>query len=108
MLKSKKMKVVAMMLSGVIALSVMGGCGKSADKDENGKTIVSIGGWPEKDGRGKDNAEKQKAEYEEANPQFKIVPDTWQFDLKSFYAKAAGGQLPTLYSTHFTEAGVRS
>lgn len=104
MLKSKKMKVVAMMLSGVIALSVMGGCGKSADKDENGKTIVSIGGWPEKDGTGKDNAEKQKAEYEEANPQFKIVPDTWQFDLKSFYAKAAGGQLPTLYSTHFTEA----
>ena len=33
MFKNKKMKVVAMMLSGVIALSVMGGCGKSADKD---------------------------------------------------------------------------
>lgn len=44
MLRSKKMKVVAMMLSGVIAMSVMGGCGKSADKNENGKTIVSIGG----------------------------------------------------------------
>lgn len=104
MFKNKKMKVVAMMLSGVIALSVMGGCGKSADKDENGKTIVSIGDWPEKDGTGKDNAEKQKAEYEEANPQFTIVPDNWKFDLKSFYAKAAGGQLPTLYSANFTEA----
>ena len=104
MLKSKKMKVVAMMLSGVIAMSVMGGCGKSADKDENGKIMVSIGGWPEKDGREKDNCEKQKAEYEEANPQFTIVPDNWKFDLKSFYAKAAGGQLPTLYTTHFTEA----
>lgn len=104
MLKSKKMKVVAMMLSGVIAMSVMGGCGKSADKDENGKIMVSIGGWPEKDGREKDNYEKQKAEYEEANPQFTIVPDNWKFDLKSFYAKAAGGQLPTLYTTHFTEA----
>lgn len=103
MLKSKKMKVVAMMLSGVIAMSVMGGCGKSADKDENGKTIVSIGGWPEKEGKEKDNYEKQKTEYEEANPQFTIVPDNWTFDLKSFYPKAAGGQLPTLYTTHYTE-----
>ena len=104
MLKSKKMKVVAMMLSGVIAMSVMGGCGKSADKDENGKIMVSIGGWPSKEGTSKDNYEKQKAEYEQANPQFTIVPDNWTFDLKSFYAKAAGGQLPTLYTTHFTEA----
>ena len=104
MLKSKKMKVVAMMLSGVIAMSVMGGCGKSADKDENGKIMVSIGGWPSKEGTSKDNYEKQKAEYEQANPQFTIVPDNWTFDLKTFYAKAAGGQLPILYTTHFTEA----
>lgn len=104
MLKSKKMKVVAMMLSGVIAMSVMGGCGKSADKDENGKVMVSIGGWPSKEGTSKDNYEKQKAEYEQANPQFTIVPDNWTFDLKTFYAKAAGGQLPILYTTHFTEA----
>ena len=45
----------------------------------------------------------KKARFEEANPEFEIVPDNWSFDLKSFYPKAAGGQLPIVYNTHFTE-----
>ena len=37
------------------------------------------------------------------NTDFVIQPDNWSFDLKSFYAKAAGGQIPIVYSTNFTE-----
>ena len=48
--------------------------------------------------------EKRKARFEEANSEFTIEPNNWEYDLKTFYAKAAGGQLPVLFSTAFTEA----
>ena len=79
-------------------------CGKGKDKDADGKTVITVGGWPSKDGKEKDNIEERKARFEEANTDVKITPDNWNFDLKSFYAKAAGGQLPTVYNTNFTEA----
>ena len=47
--------------------------------------------------------EARKARFEEENKDFVIQGDPWAFDLKSFYSKAAGGQLPTIYGTHFTE-----
>lgn len=32
-----------------------------------------------------------------------IEPDSWTFDIKTFYAKATGGQLPIAYETNYTE-----
>ena len=63
-----------------------------------------MGNWPSKEGQAKDNAEAMKIRFEQANPDVAIQPDPWSFELKTFYAKAAGGQLPTVYDTHFTEA----
>ena len=31
------------------------------------------------------------------------MPDTWAFDLQTFYSKAAAGQLPNVYYSNFTE-----
>lgn len=100
----KALRLVASAMSVVMVASFMAGCKKEVnDKDENGRTIVSVGAWPQK-GTGKEIIEARKEKFEKDNPDIAIVPDAWSFDLKSFYAKAAGGQLPTIYQTNFTEA----
>ena len=39
------------MLASIFLISLVTGCTKMAtDKDEQGRTIISIGGWPDKNG----------------------------------------------------------
>lgn len=100
----KGMKLVSLLSAVAIMAGCMAGCGKDAGTtDDQGRTIISVGGWPTKEGKEKENIEARKARFEEANKDFVIQGDPWAFDLKSFYSKAAGGQLPTLYGTNFTE-----
>lgn len=97
-------KVLSIGLVAALSVSMFAGCGKKvSDKDADGKTIISVGGYPNKEGTQKENFDKKVADFEAANPDVNVEPDTWIFDLQSFYAKAAGGQLPTVYSTNFTE-----
>ena len=67
--------------------------------------IKVVGEWPTKEGPDKDNLEKHKERFEKENPDFEVIPDNWSFDLKTFYAKAAGGNLPNIFGSHFTEFG---
>ncbi len=91
--------VVLIMLAGTLA-----GCGtKATDKDEQGRTVLSVGGWPSKEGTALDATNARKDRFESANPDVAINPDMWVFDRKTFYAKAAGGQLPNVYEAGFTE-----
>lgn len=100
----KMMKPVTMMLALILVIGMLTGCGVgSNDKNENGQTIVSVGNWPTKEGIDMDNMLERKNRFEKANPDVVIEPDTWVFDRKTFYAKAAGGQLPTTYLAGFTE-----
>lgn len=102
----KKHLVKAIALFAVLALSVtlFAGCGgNDTAKDEQGRTILSVGGWPDKEGKSLDNINARKARFEETNPDVVIEPDHWAFDRKTFYAKAAGGQLPTVYTAQFTD-----
>ena len=95
-------KITAFALSAVMSVTLLSGCGnKVTDKDEQGRTIISVGGWPTKEGKEKENIEARKARFEEANKDFVIQGDQWGFDLKSFYAKAAAGQLPVIYNTDY-------
>ena len=91
-------KIAAVSLSAALSVTMLAGCGnkKSAATDEQGRTIISIGAWPVKEGKTLDDYNAQKDRFEQANPDVVIQPDNWTFDLKSFYAKAAGGQLPTI------------
>ena len=98
-------KIVALALSAVLAASLFVGCGKgAADKDDQGRTIISISPWPQKEGKELDAINERKARFESNNPSVVVEGDPWQFDLKSFYPKAAGGNLPTVYNANFTEA----
>ena len=106
MLKSNSLKkFLAVAITGAMTLTVLSACGnKNANvTDDKGRTIVSVGGWPTKEGKQKQNIEERKQKFEADNTEFVIQPDNWSFDLKSFYAKAAGGQLPVLFNTNFTE-----
>ena len=98
----KGFKIVSIVAAAAVLCGSLGGCGGESASSSNGRTQVSIGNWPSKEGIDKENMEAKKARFEEANPEFEIVPDSWSFDLRSFYPKAAGGQLPIVYNTHFT------
>ena len=97
-------KVLAVIMAAAMVSAGCAGCGsKVSDKDENGRTTITVGGWPQKEGSSLDAMEERKAKFEESNPDVAIIPDSWTFDLKSFYAKAAGNQLPNIYGAYFTE-----
>ena len=76
---------------------------KSSDKDEQGRTILIVSGYPSIEGKDKDNFDKRIKRFEEEKPDVVIKTDEWVFDLKTFYSKAAGKQLPTVFETYFTE-----
>lgn len=103
-IKNKLTKIIALGMAATLSVSVLAGCGaEKGFRDEEGRLIVSVGGYPNKEGSHKENFDKKIVNFEAENPDIKIEPDTWIFDLQSFYAKAAGNQLPTTYTTNFTE-----
>lgn len=101
---NKILKATAMVMAIIMMVGVFTACSNDAgDKDEQGRTVISVGKWPQTQGVELDNIEERRVKFEAENPDVVIQPDAWQFDLKTFYAKAAGGQLPTLFETHYTE-----
>ncbi len=99
-------KLLSGILACVLAVSVFSGCTPTNsvnDKDEQGRTMLSVGNWPSKDGAYKDTITRQKAEFEADNTDMVIIPDNWAFDIQTFYSKAASNQLPNLYYGNFTE-----
>ncbi len=101
----KAHKILIGILALVLAMSMITGCtqtggtGKTAD----GKTALSVGNWAAKEGDELTRLNNLKAEFEAENPNISIVPDTWAFDIQTFYSKAAAHQLPNLYYSNFTE-----
>ena len=103
-MKKHLLKAIALFTVLAISVTLFAGCGNNdTAKDEQGRIILSVGGWPDKEGTALDNLNARKARFEEANPDVVIEPDYWAFDRKTFYAKAAGGQLPTVYTAQFTD-----
>ena len=99
----KTKKIIATVVAGIMALSVLAGCG--AGKDSS-KIKIKVGNWPtEENTAALEIYDKLKAGFEEANPDFEVIPDTFKFDVKTFSTKAVGKQLPTVFSMIFTEVG---
>lgn len=104
----KAKKLFAVTMAAVLAAGSLAGCGgdKNAAVTNDGKTRLVVGNWP--DSEALPEAYKirmeQKARFEEKFPDVEIVPDNYAYDVKTFAAKAEGGTLPTIYTTHFTEA----
>lgn len=106
MKNNKKLLLKAVSLISAVALtaSFLVGCGKDAsDKDEQGRTVISVGNAPKSEGPALDAFNLRKDTFEKNNPDVVIKPDPWTFDVRTFYSKAAGGQLPIGYDVPFTE-----
>ena len=104
MKRMKMHKLSAVILSVALLAGMLGGCGgKDTSKDAQGRTVISVGGWPQKEGTNLDNYNARKERFEKDNPDVVVEPNAWSFDRKSFYAKSAGGQLPTVYGVAYTE-----
>lgn len=103
-MNKKIMRAFALVVVLAMSVAALTGCGKKVnDKDEQGRTIISVGGYPSKDGNDRDSWDETIARFEKENTDVVIKPNTWTYDLKSFYAKAEGGQLPNVFSTAYTE-----
>lgn len=100
-------KTFKTIVTGVLIASmatVFSGCGqKVSDKDEQGRTIISVSNWVNGDGKGAKALADRKALFESENPDVVVEGDEWAYAIDTFFAKAAGGTLPTVFSTNFTE-----
>lgn len=100
-------KALSLTMAAALAAGCLTGCGedKMAPVSKDGKVRLYVGGWPDSEAQPESYATrmKQKAEFEEKYPDVEIVGDTYTYDTQTFAAKAEGGTLPTIYSTHFTE-----
>ena len=104
MKKMKMKKVFAGILSAALVACALTGCGGGGNTASDGSVTISVGDWPTKEGASLDRRNEQKATFEAANQNVTIEPDTWSFDLRTFYPKAEAGLLPNVFRTHFTES----
>lgn len=98
-MKTTLKKIISVSSAAIMCLGILSGCGGT----KSDKVQISVGGWPSKEGQALDDKVAQKAGFEEKYPGVEVVPDTWAFDLSTFYPKANSGKLPTIYNTHYTE-----
>ncbi len=105
----KTKKIISLLLACALCTVSFSGCKKHDQKKaktSDGKTLISVGLWPDKEAEPKsyERMEKQRQDFMEKYPDIYIEEDGWKFDIQSFTAKAEGGTLPTLYKAYFTEA----
>lgn len=106
----KAKRLPALLMAVALSMSVLSGCG-GGGKTQNGKTKdgkirLTLDNWADEtaDPKGYENLMRKKAEFEKMYPDIEVVGDTWAYDTKTFTARAEGGTLPVLFTTHFTEA----
>ena len=111
-------KILSVILATVMLISAAG-CGKPAktagigtniSKEAKqaiaeGKIVVSIPKWPEEGAPGYEDREKSRLEFMEANPDIFIERNHSRFELQTFTALAAAGELPTMFDTYYTQVG---
>ncbi len=96
-------KTAALAMAAILAVSCFAGCNKTSDKDEQGRTIIKVGGYPTKEGPDKEKFDKRIEDFMAENTDVNVQPDTYGFSVDTFFSKAAGGQLPTVFNTAYTE-----
>ena len=96
-------RTAALALVGILAVSCFAGCGKGSDKDEQGRTIIEVGGYPVKEGVAMDNFDAKIETFMKDNPDVNVKGNTYGFSVDTFFSKAAGGQLPNIFTTAYTE-----
>ncbi len=112
----KAKRILALVLAAATAVTCMTGCGKkktagigtniSAEAKQaakDGKTVIVIPQWPDKDSPDYETMEKARTEFMEQNPDIYIEQSQFKFDFKTFASLAATNELPTMFDTYFTQ-----
>ena len=88
-------KLLSLAIAFVLTLSAVGCSMNKETASTSGKTQISVGMWPKEKENPKEYERfmSMKERFEAANPDVEIIPDTWAFNLGSFLAKAASGNL---------------
>ena len=63
----KTKRLLALGLSLVMSCTLLAGCGgekDAADKNEQGQTVINVGGWPDKEGKELDTINARKDRFE--------------------------------------------
>ena len=94
-------KSVCILLAGIMMAGMCASCGQKTS--ESGKVSLGVSDWPATEGERLELFNQNKADFKKIYPDVEIVPDTWGFDIKSFYPKAEAGMLPNIYTVPFTE-----
>lgn len=99
----KSYKALALCLTGVMAVSALAGCGSK--KAADGKINISIGGWPDEAQEERVKAyDGYKQQMAEKFPDVNLIPETGNYSDEQFFTmKAAANQIPTTYTTNFTQ-----
>ncbi len=115
-------KIMAAVLCVAMSIGLLTGCGQkpaeetkvqesteseaevteTTEAEATGQVEVSIGGWPLTNDQWIASWAKKKEKFETANPDVKIIEDGFAFDIKTFAAKAAAGELPDYFSFAYT------
>lgn len=99
-------RIAACAMVFIVAVG-MCGCGETSSSGgtDSGTVSISIGGWPTTEGEELDAMNARKEAFEQTYSDITIMPDTWTFDLQTFYPKAEAGLLPNVFQNHFSDMG---
>lgn len=75
----------------------------SSTTDKKEQVQFQNGDWVKVGDEGTARYEAWKAKLEADNPNIKLVPDYYAYDVNTFLPKAESGQLPNMFNTFFTE-----
>lgn len=100
---TKLFKVMTAAVCMVTLTASMIGCGKQETENTEGKTVISVGMWPGESDPTYEAQEKMRKAFMEKYPDIVVNTDTYMYSVDTFTAKATAKQLPTMYSTWFTE-----
>ena len=96
-MKAKKLLSIA--LASMLAIASLTGCGEKKDD----KISITIGNAPVEGQSGYDNYMKRINEFKADHQDWNVESSSFTYDVKNFMVKAAANQLPTTWSTFFTE-----
>lgn len=106
-MKKTWVKKVLCLVAVVAILFTMAGCGTQNKTDDDGKIHITIGGMPsertEANAKTYDWFQETAAKFTEKYPNIVVEAESWDYDVKTFLAKAAANNLPTVFSCSVTE-----
>lgn len=103
-MKKKFISIGVAALIAITSVSAFSACNRQSDKDKDGKTIVTIGMWPDSTLPDDVAMYKQWEEnFERDYPEYNIVGMPYDYKPDTIHVQASGKQLPTVFQTYFTE-----